>query len=97
MKTDGVTLSTTDCHVLWKYLAYGIIISEIENEVSREERPKQLTFGGCDEVDIESDEVCHVADLFLYRVTIYICTPLYFVSACITIPYLAFLFLPHML
>ena len=41
-----MSLSATDCHVLWKYLAYGLVLND--NKVAN---------GSDDEVDIESDEV----------------------------------------
>ena len=41
-----MSLSATDCHVLWKYLAYGLVLND-----------NKVVNGSDDEIDIESDEV----------------------------------------
>jgi hypothetical protein len=53
LKKKGAVMSPTNCHILWKYLAYGIVITKNgESDIEHE-----LGLGSVDEVDIESDEV----------------------------------------
>lgn len=49
LQKRGVVLPSTSCHVLWKYLAYGMVIEK------HTLKDKEATLN--DEVDIESDEV----------------------------------------